>query len=143
MPTRLYVDSSPVGTQATVAQGHTSSTGEILWHPVHHTSRSWTAAEAGYSQIEGESNGTLTGMLMNKMYTLGTMTEVVTDHKPLVNIYNDPGKPKQLRLDRLRRKLLPYQYHVIYEPGSKTPCDYGSRHPQIHAYSDEKNRHGV
>ena len=107
LPTRLYVDSSPVGTQATVAQGHTSSTGEILWHPVHHTSRSWTAAEAGYSQIEGESNGTLTGMLMNKMYTLGTMTEVVTDHKPLVNIYNDPGKPKQLCLDRHRTKLLP------------------------------------
>ena len=74
---------------------------------------------------------------MNKMYTLGAMTEVVTDHKPLVNIYNDPGKPKQLRLDRHRTKLLPYQYHVIYEPGSKTPCDYGSRHPQIHAYSDE------
>ena len=34
-------------------------------------------------------------------------------------------------------KLLPYQYHFIYEPGSKTPCKYGSRHPQIHAYSDE------
>ena len=34
-------------------------------------------------------------------------------------------------------KLLPYQYHVIYEPGSKTSCDYGSHHPQIHAYSDE------
>ena len=34
-------------------------------------------------------------------------------------------------------KLLPYQYHVIYEPGSKTSCDYGSHHPKIHAYSDE------
>ena len=73
LPTRLYVDSSPVGTQATVAQGHTSLAGEILCCPVNHTSRSWTAAEKGYSQIKLESNGVLAGMLMNKMYTLGTM----------------------------------------------------------------------
>ena len=117
MPRRLYVDSSPVGTQVTVAQGQTSLTGEILCYPVNHTSRSWTTAEAGYSQIEQESNGILTVMLMNKMYTLGTMIEVVTDHKTLVTIYNDPGKPKQLHLDRHCTKLLPYQYHVIYEPG--------------------------
>ena len=113
LPTGLYVDSSPVGTQAIVAQGHTSLTGEIPQCPVNHTSRSWTAAEAGYSQIEQESNGILTGMLMNKMYNLGTMIEVVTNHKPLVTIYNDPGKPKQLRLDRHCTKLLPYQYMLF------------------------------
>ena len=62
---------------------------------------------------------------------------MVTDHKPLVTIYNQPGKPKQLRIDRHRTKLLPFQYHVIYEPGLKTPCDYGSRHPQMYTYSDE------
>ena len=38
LPTRLYADSSPVGTQATVAQGNTSLTGEIPWRPVNHTS---------------------------------------------------------------------------------------------------------
>ena len=65
------------------------------------------------------------------------MIEVVTDHKPLVTIYNDPGKPKQLHLDRHCTKLLPYQYHVIYKPGSKTSSNYGSSHPQIHAYSDK------
>ena len=32
---------------------------------------------------------------MNKMYTLGTDLEVVTDHEPLVPIYNNPNKPKQ------------------------------------------------
>ena len=126
--TRLYVDSSPIGTQATIAQQHIND-GETFWRPVNHTSRSWTEAESGYSQIERESNGILTGMYMNRMYTLGTHIEVITDHKPLVHIYNNPEKPKQLRVDKHRTKLLPFNYTVKYEPGPSTPCDYGSRHP--------------
>ena len=85
--TRLYVDSSPVGTQATLAQAHIVD-GELYWRPVNYTSRSWTTAEAGYGQIERESNGILTGKYMNKMYTLGTHVEVVSDHQPLIPIYS-------------------------------------------------------
>ena len=68
-------------------------------------------------------------MYMNKMYTMGTHVEVVTDHKPLVAIYNDKSKPKQLRVNNHKIKLLPFQYNVIYPPGKSTPCDYGSWHP--------------
>ena len=77
--TRLYVDSSPVGTQATVCQQQESN-GALHWRPVNHTSRAWTPAEAQYGQIERESNGILTGMYMNKVYTIGTEVEIVTDH---------------------------------------------------------------
>ena len=77
--TRLYVNASPVGKQATVCQLHHIE-GEEHWRPVNHTSRAWTPAEAGYGQIERESNVILTGMYMNKMYTLGTHIEVVTAH---------------------------------------------------------------
>jgi len=121
--TRLYVDSSPVGTQATLAQQHTIG-GEECWRSVNHTSRPWTPTEAGYSQIERESNGILTGMYMNKMYTIGTLNkmytigthiEVVTDHNPLVPIYGDKSKPKQLRVNNHKTKLLPFQYNVIYQ----------------------------
>ena len=98
--TRLYVDSSFVGTQATVAQQHTYQ-GEEVWRPVNHTSRSWTATEAGYGQVERESsNGILTGMHMNKMYVLRTHTEAVTDHKPLLPLYSSQSKSKQPRVDR-------------------------------------------
>ena len=64
--TRVYVDSSPVGTQATVAQKHELN-GEEIWKPVNHTSRAWTPPESRYAQIERESNGILTGLMMNKM----------------------------------------------------------------------------
>ena len=36
---QLYIDYSPVGTQVTVVQRHTS-TAELLWHLVNHKSRS-------------------------------------------------------------------------------------------------------
>ena len=132
--TRLYVDSSPVGTQATVCQLEEGN----HWRPVSHSSRPWTSAEAGYGQIERESLGICTGMYMNKMYTLGTHVEVVTDHEPLVTIYNNPSKPKQLRVDRHRTKLLPFSYNVVYEEGTKTPCDYGSRHPEEKQFSESE-----
>ena len=137
--TRLYVDSSPVGTQATLTQNYELE-GEEVWRPVNHTSRAWTVAEAGYGQIERESNGVLTGMMMNKMYTMGAKVEVVTDHEPLVPIYNSAQKPKQLRVNSHRIKLLPFEYHLVYEPGSTTPCDYGSRHPEHHSFTEDKVR---
>ena len=128
LETRLYVDASPVGTQATVAQGHIID-GKTCWRPVNHTSRAWTAPESGYSQIERESNGIVTGMHMNRMYTTGTHVEVVTDHEPLLPIYNDLDMSHNLRVDNHRSKLLSFDYHLCYEPGKTTPCDYGSRHP--------------
>ena len=115
-PTRLYVDSSPVGTQATICQQHELD-GNLYWRPVNHTSRAWTPPEAKYSQIERESNGILTRMYMNKMYTSGGHIEIVTDHEPLLSAYSDSSNLKQLRVDRHRTKLLSFQYNLVYEPG--------------------------
>ena len=139
LETRLYVDSSPIGTQATVAQKYHIDN-EDVWRPVNYTSRPWTPAEAGYGQIERESNGILTGIHMNKMNTLGTHIEVVTDHAPLLPAYNTSNKPKQLRVDRHRIKLLPFWYNVVYEPGKITPCDYGSHHPPPNTDFTEEER---
>ena len=79
-------------------------------------------------------------MYMNKTYVLGTKVEVITDHKPLTSIYNDPQKPRQLRVDRHRTKLLPFRYHVTYEPGHKISCDYGSRHPPKTTINEENKQ---
>ena len=47
LPTRLYVDSSPTGTHAMIAQNH-GTMEEQTWRPVNHTSRCWTPTEAQY-----------------------------------------------------------------------------------------------
>ena len=45
-------------------------------------SRSLKPAEKGYSKVEGESLGVLSGCMENKQYLYGTKFEVVVDHKP-------------------------------------------------------------
>ena len=127
--TRVYSDSGPEGTQATVAQlYHHPEKGET-WRPVHHTARAWTTVEKGYSQIEKESLGLYSGIVANRMYLLGTKFVAVVDHKPLLPLFNKVTRPKQARVDRHRMKLAAFDFEVVYEPGNTNPCDYGSRHP--------------
>ena len=80
------------------------------WGPVVHTARAWTAAEKGYSQIEKESNALLTGMISNRIFLLGIPFVAVVDHKPLLPLYNTPRRPKQMRVDRHRMKLMAFNF---------------------------------
>ena len=117
--------------------GHKSSTEELLCHPVNYTSRSWTSAESAYNQTDRNLTEFLTGMHMSKMYTLRTSIKVVTDHKSLVKLYGNPGKTKQLRIERHWIKLLAFQYHVTCESGAKTECDYVSWPSPKQEYTDD------
>ena len=125
--TRVYTDGGPEGAQATVAQLYQHDQAGPQWRPVAHTARAWTDPERRYSQIEKESNALLTGIASNKMYLLGVPFEAVVDHKPLVPLYNNPKRPKQMRIDRHRMKLSAYNFKLIHMAGDKIPCDYGSR----------------
>jgi len=105
-------------------------TGDAVYRPVHHNSRVLTPTEERYGKVEGESLAVLTGIKTNRMYLYGTNFEVVVDHKPLVPLYNSPGRPSPIRVDRHKSKLLAFNYTVVYKPGHRNPCDYASRHPQ-------------
>jgi len=67
--------------------------------------------------------------------TLGTHIEIVTDHTPLVPIYKNIFKPKQLHVNNHKNKLLSFQYNVIHQPGRLTPCDYGSQYPLVQEFT--------
>ena len=123
--TRLYSDGGPEGAQATVAQRYDHPEKGEQWRPVAHTARAWTDCEKRYSQIKKESNALLTGITSNKTYLLGVNFEAVVDHKPLLPLYNNPKRPKQMRVDRHRMKLAGYRFHVSHVSGEKNPCDYG------------------
>ena len=128
--TRLYVHHGPVGIAATVAQQYVDeATGDVVYRPVHHNSRVLTPTEERYGKVEGESLALLSGIKSNRMYLYGTSFEVVVDHKPLVPLYNTPSRPSPIRVDRHKSKLLAFDFKVVYEPGHRNPCDYGSRHP--------------
>ena len=99
-PTRLYVDHGPCGVAATVAQGYHDGNGGLVYRPVHHSSRVLTETEQRYGKVEGESLAVLSGIKSNKMYLYGTRFEMVTDHKPLVPLYNSSGRPLPVKVDR-------------------------------------------
>ena len=86
------------------------------------------------------------GIISNKMYLLGVKFEAVVDHKPLIPLYNNPKRPKQMRVDRHRMKLAAYDFKVVHMAGDKIPCDYGSRGgcPNSKEYTEEeKEKFGV
>ena len=128
--TRLYVDHGPDGLASTVGQRYdVAGERKPQWRPVTHSSRTLTEAEKGYGKTEGESLAILSGIMTHKEYLYGTVFEVVTDHKPLVSLYNSPNRPAPVRVDRHRGKLRNFRFKVVYEPGNTSPADYGSRHP--------------
>lgn len=87
--------------------------------PVHFGSRSMTATEESYAQVEKELLAICfaTNKLHNYIYGHNCVT-VYTDHMPLVSIMSKPiDKVLNNRLKRLRLKLINYQFKIKYLPG--------------------------
>ena len=126
LKTEIVCDGSPVGISAMLVQyNSTTQKPQVITY----NSRSLTDVERRYGQIERESLAIQYGCLRNEIYLLGRDFDVVTDHKPLVSLYNNPRRPGPFRVERMRLKLQGFSFKVIYRPGKFNPADYTSRHP--------------
>ncbi|XP_066933389.1 uncharacterized protein [Clytia hemisphaerica] len=67
--------------------------------------------------------------MTNRMYLHGIKFDTITDHEPLVSLYNDQRRQAPARIENHRLKLQQYRMTVKYEKGSTNPTDYNSRHP--------------
>ena len=66
------------------------------------------------------------------MYTNGAHHfTVITDHKPLENIWKKTNPTP--RIQRWGLRLQPYKFTISYQPGSTNPSDYLSRHLEPNA----------
>ena len=83
----LIVDASPAGLGAML-----TSDGEVISY----ASKALSSVERRYSQFEWEA-------LAN---TLGSHFIVVTDHKPLLSIFNSPASKASARMENWRLKLV-------------------------------------
>ena len=63
------------------------------------------------------------------LFLLGTEFDVVTDHKALEAIFNNPKSKPPARIERWILRLQPYSFRVIYKSGLTNEADYLSRHP--------------
>ena len=117
MHTTLVVDGSPFGLGAILTQ---------YGKPIAYAGRSLTAVEKRYSQFEREALTIVFGGEHFHMYLIGCIFKIVTDHKPLLTIWNKINPP--LRIERWGLRLLPYKYELMYQNGETNIADYLSRH---------------
>lgn len=117
--TTIYVDASPVGIAGILTQNDRA---------IVYASRSLTSVESRYSQTEREALAVVWACERFNVYINGAPITVVTDHQPLLNIWNKPN-PKSLRVLRWGLRLQPYAIDLQYKAGKHNPADFMSRSP--------------
>lgn len=107
----LQVDASKSGLGAVLLQDG---------HPISYASRSLTAAENNYAQIEKELLAVVFGCEKFHTYVYGRTVNIQTDHKPLVPIISRPTSMASPRLQRLLLRLQKYPDKVVvHVPGKE------------------------
>ena len=125
--TVLFVDASPVGLGAMLTQS-----GKVISY----ASKALSSVERRYSQIEREALAITWGCHHFRMYLLGSHFKVITDHKPLLHIFNSPTSQASARIDNWCLKLQSFDFDVLYSRGDLNPADYISRQLQAATQCD-------
>ncbi|XP_053384619.1 uncharacterized protein K02A2.6-like [Mercenaria mercenaria] len=120
--TTITVDGSPVGLGAILAQKQSDG----HFRPVAYASRTLNQTERRYSQIEIEMLACVWGVERFRTYVYGQPFKLLTDHRPLLNIFKPTHKPPA-RLERLLMRLQCYNFTVEHQPGISNPADILSR----------------
>ena len=111
-PVTLQVDASQWGLGAMVLQDG---------KPVAYASKTLTAAQEAYAQIEKEALALVFGCEKFHQYLYGRDFVAKTDHKPLEIIMRKPLQSTPLRLQRMRIRLQRYNITVKYKPRKEIP----------------------
>src|SRR5436190_9412409 len=107
--------------------------------PIAYASRVLSRAEQNYSTTEKELLAIVWAVKHFRPYVYGTKFKIVTDHKPLIWLFNvnDPGS----RLIRWRLKLEEYDYEIIHKAGrANANADALSRNVTREANDTEEER---
>ncbi|CAK1597505.1 unnamed protein product [Parnassius mnemosyne] len=127
LPIVLTCDASSVGVGAVIS--HLTPEGE---RPVAYASRSLTAAERAYSQIDREALAIVFGVRKYHQYLYGRKFILRTDHKPLTHIFGKKTGIPVMAASRIQRwavLLSGYDYNIEYVTSNKNCADGLSRLP--------------
>lgn len=108
--TVIQCDSSSVGLGAVLLQEG---------QPVVYASKTLSATERRYAQIEKETLAILFACRKFEMYILGRPVTIQTDHQPLVKIFHKPLSEAPLRIQRMILALQRYNITLQFTPGKE------------------------
>ena len=126
LKTTLLVDASPTGLGGILAQDDVNGKRRVIAY----ASKALNPTQQRYSQTEREALAIIWACEHYRMYLLGARFNVITDHKPLVSIFNKPAANLSARMERWMLRKQPFDFLVEYQPGANNAADYLSRHPE-------------
>lgn len=123
--TVMIVDASPLGLGALLTQD-----GKVISYG----SRALNDVETRYSQTEREALAVVWGCEHFHLYLFGNQFKIISDHKPLESIFNNPNSKPPARIERWRLNFnrTTLQFSINRE-------DYMSRHPCKRSTSELSN----
>jgi hypothetical protein len=86
--------------------------------PIAYVSRSMTATERRYAQIEKECLSVVFGLERFDQYTYGRVVCVENDHKPLSSLWKKPLRDIPKRLQAMMMRMGRYDVNLLYKPGT-------------------------
>ena len=113
-PLILATDASPYGVGAVIS--HVMPDGSEK--PIAYASRTLSAAEKNYSQIEREALAIVFGIKRYHQYLFARNFTLVTDHRPLTHIFGPKTGIPTIAASRMIRwalLLAGYQYQIVYK----------------------------
>ena len=103
----MIVDASPVGLRDLLTQE-----GRVISYG----SRALNGVETRYSRTECEALAVIWGCEHFHLYLFEQVYTIISDHKPMEMIFNNPNSKPPARIKRWRLKLHPYHFRVQYRP---------------------------
>ena len=135
-PLQLACDASPFGVGAVLSQFNDNS----KERPVAFASRTLSAAEKNYAQIEREALALIYGVRKFHQYLYGREFTLLTDHKPLTSILGSKVGIPTLAATRMQRwalTLSAYHYSIKYRKAKENAnADAMSRLPSSPSESE-------
>ena len=127
----LQCDASPYGVGAVLSVKEKNGTER----PVGFASRSFNDAERNYSQLDREGLAVIFGLKKFQKFLFGRPFVIITDHNPLIALFNELKQvpsTASLRIQRWALLLRGYEYRIEYRPGqcngnATTPSNHGSQ----------------